>query len=606
MCACSGEKNTATTADVTTKAPDGTTVITTTPTVTTLYPDDPEKLVIALPGMTKYSVVSTESKGAKLSKLVSDLTRRVDTKYGITVNKLVDTASEPGKYEIIIGDTTREETKKAKELLGDNDYVITVIENKLVIYSKIDEAYSAITDIVIDFVQNDSFAISRDFSRIKKYKALEETDITLESGKTLSLDLALEHKSSVAEFYLTAGSEGADSYTIKLTDDTLSFFREGEKRETLASVGVVATVGKSYPLRLDFDGEYIRVFYVTVPEGYEPWPEFELNIGNVSDLKLSYCETSGHGAVIDNLKLADYVSDITEGTITYQNLVVKGAPDPEVFDHEGVYYLIGTGSKYPVYKSTDLINWTYVGKALPEVSWQGTFGYWWAPDVEYINGKFYMCVSLAANMFGFAVSDKPEGPYTCVGESFGGEIIDGNLFIDDDGKVYLYFTAWGNRTYGIYVVEMEDDYVTPKWETEKLIMTPTESWEKDQGSVVEGAYMLKHEGKYYLLYSGSNYVGDYALGYAVSDKPNGGFKKAKENPILKGTADVKGVGHVSVVLAPDKETYVMFYHRHVSDTQVDPRDVCIDPMRFVKNEDGSYRIEVYGPTTSKRPAIWLN
>ena len=171
MCACSGEKNTATTAGVTTKAPDGTTAITTTPTVTTLYPDDPEKLVIALPEMTKYSVVSTESKGAKLSKLVSDLARRVDTKYGITVNKLVDTASEPGKYEIIIGDTTREETQKAKELLGDNDYIITVIENKLVIYSKIDEAYSAITDIVIDFVQNDSFAISRDFSRIKKYKA---------------------------------------------------------------------------------------------------------------------------------------------------------------------------------------------------------------------------------------------------------------------------------------------------------------------------------------------------------------------------------------------------------------------------------------------------
>ena len=610
MCACSGEKNTATTADVTTKAPDGTTAITTTPTVTTLYPDDPDFIKIAIEGKSKYKIITCENPSEKESRLANNLSKRLEVKYEVLVSNAKDTEAEVSDYEILIGETNRPETAKAKEMLADGDYVIVVIDEKLVVYSKNEEAYGIISDILFEFIGKEGCFVSRDYNRIREYKFFEETEYVVESGKTLSFDLTMESRSSNAEFYFGVRDEnaasGVNGYALRITSESISFYRQGENREILASVKTVAEVGEKYPVRFDFDGEYLRVYYVTVPEGYEPWPEFELNLGNVEGMKFFYTETSGLGAIVENISLTDYVSDISEETITYQNLIVKGAPDPEVFEHEGVYYLIGTGNKYPVYKSTDLINWTYVGKALPEVSWEGTFGYWWAPDVEYINGKFYMCVSLSASMFGFAVSDKPEGPYTCVGESFGGEIIDGNLFIDDDGKVYLYFTAWGNRTYGIYVVEMEDDYVTPKWETEKLIMTPTESWEKDQGSVVEGAYMLKHEGKYYLLYSGSNYVGDYALGYAVSDKPNGGFKKAKENPILKGTADVKGVGHVSVVLAPDKETYVMFYHRHVSDTQVDPRDVCIDPMRFVKNEDGSYRIEVYGPTTSKRPAIWLN
>jgi beta-xylosidase len=180
--------------------------------------------------------------------------------------------------------------------------------------------------------------------------------------------------------------------------------------------------------------------------------------------------------------------------------------------------------------------------------------------------------------------------------------IDGHIFVDEDGRIYLYYTSWcDGRAYGIWGVEMESDCLTPKWETEKLIFTPTEPWENTmkRGGVVEAPYMLKKEGVYYLVYSGSHFEADYAVGYATSTNPLEGFVKSANNPILRGTADTRGTGHCSII-----ETHtggmVMVYHTHNTPTTVQPRHIAIDPVRFVKTEDG-YRLEVCGPTTSKIP-----
>jgi beta-xylosidase len=180
--------------------------------------------------------------------------------------------------------------------------------------------------------------------------------------------------------------------------------------------------------------------------------------------------------------------------------------------------------------------------------------------------------------------------------------IDGHIFVDDDGRIYVYYTSWSDgRAYGIWGVEMESDCLTPKWETEKLIFTPTESWEMtmNMGKIVEAPYMLKKEGVYYLVYSGSNYQADYAVGYATSKSPLEGFVKSENNPILRGTADTRGTGHCSIIETP-AGGMVMVYHVHNTPLAVQPRHVAIDPVRFVKTE-GGYRLEVCGPTTSKVP-----
>ena len=218
-----------------------------------------------------------------------------------------------------------------------------------------------------------------------------------------------------------------------------------------------------------------------------------------------------------------------------------------------------------------------------------------------------MSVSMGEAGFGIAISDSPTGPFVCAGDMpFLTKTIDGHIFVDDDGKIYLYYTSWcDGRKYGIWGVEMQSDCLTPKWETEKLIFTPTEPWEKtmDMGGVVEAPYMLKKDGTYYLVYSGSHYMAEYAVGYATSKNPLEGFKKNADNPILVGTADTRGTGHCSIVTSPSGKM-AMVYHVHNTTTSVQPRHVAIDAVRFVPTDNG-YRLEVYGPTTSKRPTELL-
>ena len=72
--------------------------------------------------------------------------------------------------------------------------------------------------------------------------------------------------------------------------------------------------------------------------------------------------------------------------------------DPYVYQHDTVNYLTGTttlpkGEGFACYTSTDLITWKYHGLLFqrPE-NHIGTWAYW-APEVEYYNGKFYMTYS---------------------------------------------------------------------------------------------------------------------------------------------------------------------------------------------------------------------
>jgi hypothetical protein len=49
----------------------------------------------------------------------------------------------------------------------------------------------------------------------------------------------------------------------------------------------------------------------------------------------------------------------------------------------------------------------------------------------------------------------------------------------------------------------------------------------------EGAFMYKHNGKYYLTYSANPFwAREYAVGYAVADSPLGDFVKPEKNRIL--------------------------------------------------------------------------
>lgn len=115
------------------------------------------------------------------------------------------------------------------------------------------------------------------------------------------------------------------------------------------------------------------------------------------------------------------------------------------------------------YTSTDLVNWTHRGAILQH-------------DVECnrievlyndATRQYAMFIKYDGNgaRLGFAIADKPEGPFTFRGETMidGALIGDMSVFKDDDGAAYLCYVSWAkgtNAQHGIY--KMSADYLSPE------------------------------------------------------------------------------------------------------------------------------------------------
>ncbi|GEM_PF-3057488 len=268
---------------------------------------------------------------------------------------------------------------------------------------------------------------------------------------------------------------------------------------------------------------------------------------------------------------------VQDPTQTYSNPVIPeiGPADPTVIFYQGQYYLYPTGdnSSYRVYTSFDLVNWTRG----PKVFIPGGINVW-APDVSYNaeDGKFYLYYT-ANWKIGVAVADKPDGTFINEGVLIY-NAIDANMFLDDDGKRYLYYV----RTdlpggFKIFVQEMANPLELTG--TGKLIIEPTERWERN-GSITEGPWMIKHDNVYYLLYSGSaaNTL-YYAVGYATADNPLGPFTKYSGNPIIKGGNGIYGPGHGSVISDAAGQLWHVYHQKRGPIPDWD-RYICIDPLWF--------------------------
>ncbi len=276
------------------------------------------------------------------------------------------------------------------------------------------------------------------------------------------------------------------------------------------------------------------------------------------------------------------------------------AADPFVLLHDGKYYLYATTDPkngYLVYESEDFINWENRGHCLIKNDVMGEENFW-APEVMYYNGKFYMVYTSEFHL-GVAVSDSPLGPFKQSEKKWlrEGRAIDGHFFRDGD-KIYLYYVNYEH--YGeIFGCELSSDISALVGE-EKRLLFPEYEWElmtkyEKDGKVrcvIEGPFMLKHEGKYHLTYSSNDTQSPfYAIGGAVSDSPLGEFKKYPTNPILKKNEKVNGPGHHSFTTTPDGKRIICVYHTHQSLVEWQPRVACADFAEFV---DGCLKID--GPT----------
>ncbi|MFB6639871.1 family 43 glycosylhydrolase [Streptomyces chartreusis] len=274
--------------------------------------------------------------------------------------------------------------------------------------------------------------------------------------------------------------------------------------------------------------------------------------------------------------------------------------DPDIAIYDGKYWVFPTASKpyaeqthLDAFSSTDLVHWTKHSNVLTtaDVTWAKYAV--WAPAPVERDGKYYLY--FAANDIqnnsqlggiGVAVADRPEGPYKdALGKPLisqfhnGAQPIDQDVFIDDDGQAYMYYGGWHHNN----VVKLDPDMTSlgtfDDGSTYKEI-TPE--------NYVEGSYMFKRNGKYYLMWSEGGWTGpDYSVSYAMSDSPTGPFQKI-DKVLAQDPAVAKGSGHNSIVNVPGTDTWYIFYHRRpLSESDGNHRQLAYDRMYF--NPDGTIR-----------------
>ena len=260
--------------------------------------------------------------------------------------------------------------------------------------------------------------------------------------------------------------------------------------------------------------------------------------------------------------------------------------DPFMYEHNGVYYLTGTGASsrgFPCYTSDDLKSWKYVGWLWEKNDESWATRLFWAPEVKYYKGKFYMTYSglgKAANglRIALAVSEKPEGPFTDLSAplfDIGVGAIDGHIFVDGD-QPYLFFSINGEMdgySYGIvYGVKLSEDLTTIVGDTVKLLEA-SQDWERvnwARNRCNEGPFVFKYKDKYYMTYSGNHtFEPNYGIGYAWASSPLGPWHKADENPIASKIESINmtGIGHNSLIPTKKDDEYMIIYHTHANPLQ---------------------------------------
>jgi len=283
------------------------------------------------------------------------------------------------------------------------------------------------------------------------------------------------------------------------------------------------------------------------------------------------------GIVIEENHFGSTAQDVKPAVETYRNPVIdQNLADPAVIFHEGTYYLYGTGevdgdSGYRAYTSKDLVNWEQ-----GPVVFQPGQPHVWAPDVwrDPASGRFWLYYT-ADRTVGVAEAAGPLGPFIIRRKLFD-SAIDAHLFQDDDGRLYLYFVEVPGFRITVQPMAGPGE---PSGEP-KVILQPESDWETRNGRVTEGPWMIKHGGRYYLLYSGSGAsTADYAVGYATSSSPTGPFTRAAENPILHRSEGLFGPGHGCAV-RDGRGQWWFVYHQKRTDRREWDRFISIDRLEF--------------------------
>ena len=308
----------------------------------------------------------------------------------------------------------------------------------------------------------------------------------------------------------------------------------------------------------------------------------------------------------------------TSQRATYQNPLDVGIADPFIFREGDTYYLYGTeaGDGLFVWTSRDLVNWTNRGHAFQRTIQTWSRRDFWAPELFKHRDKYYLHFTALGGgkerdrrtrRVVLAEGDSPLGPFREIKAPWfdvddGRPVIDGHVFRDENGQLYLYTVHLDapprHKCFEIHVRKL-DEQLNPSAEA-TMCVSPTLDWEGEL--VNEGPFVLRRGDTYYLTWSANPYWDrNYSVGLATAKSPLGPWTKSTKGPILKASDSVSGPGHHSFIESPDGKELFIAYHVHR-----DPKNgkggrlLAIDRVKWVE-VDGAPTLKVDGPTHTPQP-----
>lgn len=242
---------------------------------------------------------------------------------------------------------------------------------------------------------------------------------------------------------------------------------------------------------------------------------------------------------------------------------------------------------YHIFSTENLIDWTDYGRQIDQnnISWiTKNSNAMWAPDCVEKNGKFYYYFPTWGSIdggkckIGVCIADKPEGPYTMPKEPMEPsklDNIDPNIFIDDDGKAYIYFGG-GRGVNNLKMASLKSNMIEVDGDVSSV---------KGEGypdTYKEASFVFKRNGIYYHTFSCS-LQGNCVLAYAMGNSPKGPFKYV--GPFMEKWNDCWTNHHSFVEY---KGEWILFYHHNDISKKDKLRSACADYVHF--NADGTIKM----------------
>lgn len=282
----------------------------------------------------------------------------------------------------------------------------------------------------------------------------------------------------------------------------------------------------------------------------------------------------------------------------------REAADPAVIVFKGRYFLFASKSG-GYWHSPDLRQWTFV-----EPTGLPIEGY--APAVVAIGDTLYYMASQTGI---YKTIDPLAGRWQLVSEAL--SVGDPALFADDDGRVFLYHgvsldggitgqeldPADDMAPIGVPFACLKSDIARRGWErTGDRNLGATVDGVTRESPWVEGSWMTKHAGRYYLQYAapGTEFA-SYADGVVVGDSPRGPFRYGLESPISHRPAGfIAGAGH-STTFADLSGRYWHLSTTVISVTHMFERRLGLFPAAF--DAEGVLHVNtVFGDYPQRLPA----